>query len=313
MEEAGGNEKKVLKWARTSEVAEALKRKDLVEACLYGKSLFSIFEARKANFNPAEKGSEVEMKVLKKLNDILDSYVSVASRHIHGADCSGAEPLNDDEAMDTIDAENDTDELDAIAKEEIEEEEHDEAAKKAESEEISSHEESSAEGNKVLISLRSMLSSIQKTMTKAMNTKEEEREGFCKIIKVLTELDNTLKKNTYETHVANLNFSKFEKQLFSSQSELLDIERSKRAPSTDDNPRPTKRGGGRSGGERGGRNSGGRSRLANVDQGGRGSDNERGGRSSGGGRGGRGYPSFFNMLPDQDMSPTDPRVKREEQ
>ncbi|XP_047314521.1 uncharacterized protein LOC124918396 [Impatiens glandulifera] len=255
------NENKVLKRDRTSEVAEALKRKDFVEACLYGKALFPIFEARKANFNPFEKGSEVEVKVLKKLNDILDGYVSVASRHIHGADCSSAEPLNDDEAMDILNAEKDADELDDAlviefenlspeerrildqpiqefpneeeeerAEEEIEEEEQDEAAKKAEknqleqslqihinfesiksmvaeSEEISSPEESSIEGNKVLRSMRSLLSSIQKTMTQAMNTKEEEREGFSKIIKVLTEFDNTLKKNIYETHVANLNFS----------------------------------------------------------------------------------------------------------
>ncbi|XP_047313714.1 protein nemuri-like [Impatiens glandulifera] len=82
--------------------------------------------------------------------------------------------------------------------------------------------------------------------------------------------------------------------------------RSRRAPSTDDNPRPTKRGGGRSGNDRGGLSGGGHSRLAYVDQGGRGSGNERGGRSSGGDRGGRGYPSFFNMVLGQEMSQTDP-------
>ncbi|XP_047340019.1 keratin, type II cytoskeletal 1-like [Impatiens glandulifera] len=84
--------------------------------------------------------------------------------------------------------------------------------------------------------------------------------------------------------------------------------RSRRAPSNDDNPRPSKRGGGRSGGDRGGRSSGGgRSRLSGVDQGGRASDGDRGGRSSGSGRGGRSFPPFLNMLIGQDMSPTDPR------
>ncbi|XP_047335587.1 protein FAM98A-like [Impatiens glandulifera] len=74
--------------------------------------------------------------------------------------------------------------------------------------------------------------------------------------------------------------------------------RSRRAPSNDDNHRPTKRGGGRSGVDRGGRNSGGgRSRLSNVDQGGRASGGDCGGRLSGGSRGGRGYPPYLNMLP----------------
>ncbi|XP_047326624.1 protein nemuri-like [Impatiens glandulifera] len=73
--------------------------------------------------------------------------------------------------------------------------------------------------------------------------------------------------------------------------------RSRRATISDDNPRPTKRGGGRSGSERGGRNGGSRTRLSNADQGGCGSVVERGGRSNAGGRGGCGYPHFMNMLP----------------
>ncbi|XP_047326622.1 protein nemuri-like [Impatiens glandulifera] len=89
--------------------------------------------------------------------------------------------------------------------------------------------------------------------------------------------------------------------------------KSRQAPNSDDNPRPTKRGGGRSGSERGGRSGGGRSRLSNVDQGGRCSVAERGGRSNAGCRGGRGYPHFMNMLSGQEMSPIDPRMKREEQ
>ncbi|XP_047306238.1 protein nemuri-like [Impatiens glandulifera] len=64
--------------------------------------------------------------------------------------------------------------------------------------------------------------------------------------------------------------------------------RSKRAPTNDENPRPTKRGGGRSGVDRGGRSS----------SGGRGgkSSSDRGGRTSGGDRGGRALPSFRNLL-----------------
>ncbi|XP_047331474.1 uncharacterized protein LOC124935055 [Impatiens glandulifera] len=352
------NEKKVLKWDKTLEVAEALKRKDLVEACLYGRAFSPILEARKANFNPVEKGSEVEVKVLKMLNDIMDSYVSVATRYVHGANYSERRILdqpiqenpneeekviiqepkqaletNEEEVLEedvieeaaqapfeenvvissvvrTEEAQEKVAEPKIIrsegkpskdkvveegsssseeeqdqhasfvkprlfpdiivgnvheniniplqysgnmferfqrAEEELLEEEQNEAAKVAEkdqpeqslqihtnfepiqsmaveSQETSSNEESSAEGNKLLKSMKSVLSSLQKSMIKAMNTQEEERKGFGEIIEVLTELDNTLKKNTYETHVSNINFSKFEKNLFSRQSEMIDIE-----------------------------------------------------------------------------------------
>ncbi|XP_047339913.1 keratin, type I cytoskeletal 9-like [Impatiens glandulifera] len=187
------------------------------------------------------------------------------------------------------------------------------------------------------------------------------------------ELDNTLKKNTYETHVANLNFSKFEKQLFSRQSEMMSLERqinfdnhrevlesmelyknqlieiqgtaaereqsritqgersrrgegvstgtrSMRAPTNDENPSSTKRGGGRSGGDRGGRSSsGGHGGKSGNDRGGRSSGDDRGGRTSGSGCGGRALPPFQNLLTDEGISggdfnyPIDPRVKREEQ
>ncbi|XP_047340073.1 glycine-rich RNA-binding protein 8-like [Impatiens glandulifera] len=88
--------------------------------------------------------------------------------------------------------------------------------------------------------------------------------------------------------------------------------RSKRRPTNDENPRPTKRGGGRSGGDRGGRSSGG-------DRGGRSTNSDRGGRNGGSGRGGRGLPSFQNLLTGEGMSGEsftyliDPRVKREAQ
>ncbi|XP_047326571.1 keratin, type I cytoskeletal 10-like [Impatiens glandulifera] len=233
---------------------------------------------------------------------------------------------------------------------------------------------------------------------------KEDRKEDAECVKILKELDNTLKKNTYETHVANLNFSKFEKKLFSQQSEMMSLERqinfdnhrevlesmelyknqlieiqgslrrtygerleyadsitrkfqekenvkaaaereqsritqgepsrrgdgvstgtrSKRAPTNDENPRPTKRGGGRSGGNRGGRrSSGGRDGKSGYDQGGRASGGDRGGRSSRSGRGGRALPPFRNLLTGKEMTgeemsyegtrfPIDPQVKRED-
>ncbi|XP_047320540.1 nucleolin 1-like [Impatiens glandulifera] len=86
--------------------------------------------------------------------------------------------------------------------------------------------------------------------------------------------------------------------------------RSKRKPTGDDNDRPIKRGGGRSG-DRGGRSTSG-------DRGGRSSGGDRGGRSGGTGRGGRSLPFFRNLLTGEEMSgegfnyPIDPLIKREE-
>ncbi|XP_047320535.1 keratin, type I cytoskeletal 9-like [Impatiens glandulifera] len=100
---------------------------------------------------------------------------------------------------------------------------------------------------------------------------------------------------------------------------------SKRAPTNDENPRPTKRGGGRSGSDRGGRSSSdGRGGQSGSDRGGRTNGGDRGGRSSGSGRGVRALPPYRNLLTDQDMTnegmsyegtrfPIDPRVKSEEQ
>ncbi|XP_047335579.1 small RNA binding protein 1-like [Impatiens glandulifera] len=203
--------------------------------------------------------------------------------------------------------------------------------------------------------MKSVLSSLQKSMIKALNTQEEERKDFAEVIKVLTELDNTLKKNTETLDEFSLVKNQIveiqgclrrndgERQEFadsiarkfqakenakanaerdqphitqgesSRRSDGVSIDtRSRRAPSNDDNPRPTKRGGGRSGGDHGGRSSGGgRSRLSGVDQGGRSNGGGRGGRLSGSGCGGRSFPPFLNMLTDQDMSSTDPRLKQQ--
>ncbi|XP_047339804.1 keratin, type II cytoskeletal 1-like [Impatiens glandulifera] len=255
--------------------------------------------------------------------------------------------------------------------EEIAEEERDEAAKKAEMNQPeqslqihtnfepiqsmaaesggnSSNEGTSVGGNKMLTFMSSVLSSLQKSMIKSLNNQEEERKDFAEILKVLKELDNTLKKNTQindERHKETIEeFSLVKNQMveilgclsrndnerqefadsiarkFQAKEDAEDNAecaqprpaqgessrrndgvstdtKSRRAPSTDDNPRPTKRGGGRSGNDCGGRSGGGRGRLVNVDQGGRANGGERGGRSSGGSRGGRGYPPYLNMLP----------------
>ncbi|XP_047320528.1 keratin, type I cytoskeletal 10-like [Impatiens glandulifera] len=242
-------------------------------------------------------------------------------------------------------------------------------------------------------------------MVKILKTQKVDRKEFVECVKILKELDNILKKNMYETHVSNSNFSKFEKQINSRQSEMMSLERqitldnhreimesmelfknqmieiqgslrrsdgesleyadsiarkfqekenakagaekeqtritqgepsirgdgvstgtkSKRAPTNDENPRPTKRDGGRSGSDHGGRsNSGGRGGQSGSDRGGRTSGGDRGGRSSGSGRGVRAFPPFRNLLTGQEMTnegmsyegtrfPIDPLVKREEQ
>ncbi|XP_047314135.1 keratin, type I cytoskeletal 9-like [Impatiens glandulifera] len=103
--------------------------------------------------------------------------------------------------------------------------------------------------------------------------------------------------------------------------------KSKRMPKNDENPRPTKSGGGRSGGDRGGRsssdrggrNTGDRGGRSGSVQGGRSTGSDRGGRTGGSSRGGRGLPLFQNLLTGEGMSvegftyPIDPRVKREDQ
>ncbi|XP_047340086.1 keratin, type I cytoskeletal 10-like [Impatiens glandulifera] len=71
--------------------------------------------------------------------------------------------------------------------------------------------------------------------------------------------------------------------------------KSKRMPTNDENSRPTKGGGGRSGGDRGGRSS-------SSDRGGRSTGSDRGGQTDGSGRGGRGLPPFQNPLTGEGMS-----------
>ncbi|XP_047320539.1 uncharacterized protein LOC124924563 [Impatiens glandulifera] len=166
-----------------------------------------------------------------------------------------------------------------------------------------------------------VLSSLKNSMIKALNTQEEERKEFAEVIKVLTEYDNTLKKNTKFQAKENAKADADRDQPRITQGEssrrsdgVSTGTRSRRAPSNDENPRTTKRGRGRSGGDRGGRISGGGlGRQSGFDQRGHASDGDRGDRPSGSGRGGRSLPPFLNMLTGQDMSPADPRVKGGEQ
>ncbi|XP_047309822.1 VID27-like protein [Impatiens glandulifera] len=98
------NEKRILKWAKTSEVYEALKRKDLVEANLRGRALFPILQSRRAKFNLIERGAEAEAKALKRLDEIMEDYISVVTWYVDGASCSGDSPFgsasDEDERMD---------------------------------------------------------------------------------------------------------------------------------------------------------------------------------------------------------------------
>ncbi|XP_047329608.1 keratin, type II cytoskeletal 1-like [Impatiens glandulifera] len=219
----------------------------------------------------------------------------------------------------------------------------------AESQENSSNEESSVDGIKLLKSMTFVLSSLQKNVVsmgsniiKALNTQKEERKEFVDFVNVLNKLDNTLKKNTRQSEMMDIerhvNDDRHRETMEELENAKADAEkeqpritqgepsrkgdgvstgtRSKRAPINDENPTPTKRGGGRSGGNRGGRSSGGgRGRQSGIDQRGRASGGDHGGRSSGSGHGGRILPPFQNLLTGQDivdegMSPTNPQVKK---
>ncbi|XP_047331588.1 keratin, type II cytoskeletal 1-like [Impatiens glandulifera] len=102
----------------------------------------------------------------------------------------------------------------------------------AESQDNSSNERSSTDVTKLLKSMTSLLTSLQKNvvtlgsnMAKILKTQKEDRKDFAEHVKILNELDNTLKKNTHETHISNSNFSRFEKQFFSHESEMMSLER----------------------------------------------------------------------------------------
>ncbi|XP_047320388.1 keratin, type I cytoskeletal 9-like [Impatiens glandulifera] len=221
----------------------------------------------------------------------------------------------------------------------------------AESQDNSSNEGSFADGTKLLKSMTSLLSSLQTNVmamgshvVNILKTQKEDIKEVAECVKILKELDNTLKKNTLRrTEGERLEYADFIARKFQEKENVKAASereqncitqgepsrrgdgvsigtRSKRAPTNDENPRLTKRGGGRSGGDRGGRSSNsGRGGQSGGDRGGRSSGSDRGGRSSGSGRGGRTLPPFQNLLTGEGVSgggfnyPIDPRVKREEQ
>ncbi|XP_047309953.1 keratin, type I cytoskeletal 9-like [Impatiens glandulifera] len=252
----------------------------------------------------------------------------------------------------------------------------------ADSQDNSSNEGSSTDGTKLLKSMTSLLTSLQtnvitmrSNMLKILKTQKEDIKEFAECVKILKELDNTLKKNTRQSKMMSLerqinldnhrevmeSMELFKNQMIEIQGSLRRSDgermeyadsiarkfqekenakaaaekekicitqgepsrrgdsvstgtRSKCAPTNDENSRPTKRGGGRSGGDRGGQSSsGGRGGRSGSDRGSRTSGGDRGGRSSGSGHGGRALPPFKNLLTGEGISgggftyPIDPR------
>ncbi|XP_047306247.1 polyribonucleotide nucleotidyltransferase-like [Impatiens glandulifera] len=174
----------------------------------------------------------------------------------------------------------------------------------------------------LLTSLRKNMATLGSNMIKILKTQKEDKKDFAEHVKILNELNKTQKKNTYETHnqlveiqgsmrrtdakrleYADSTARKFlaqenakpgaeKKETHITQGEpsrrsdgVSTDTRSKRLSIGDENPRPTKRGGGRSSGRDRGRRSG-------SDRGGRTSGGDRGRRSGGSGRGGRALPPF---------------------
>ncbi|XP_047335144.1 keratin, type I cytoskeletal 10-like [Impatiens glandulifera] len=200
-----------------------------------------------------------------------------------------------------------------------------------ESQDNSSNKGSSADGIKLLKSMTSLLTSLQKNvvtlgsnMEKILKIQKEDRKDFVEHVKILNELDKTLKKNTYETHGSMRRTAAERLKYADSIARKFQAEENVKAGAEKELTRIIQ-GGGRSGGDRGGRRSiGGRGGRPGSDQGGRSSGGNRGGRSDGAARGGRALSPFRNLLIGQEMMgegmsyegtrfPIDPRVKMEEQ
>ncbi|XP_047331542.1 probable receptor-like protein kinase At5g39030 [Impatiens glandulifera] len=77
-----------LKWAKTTSVHEALKRRELFVANAMGRSLFPLFEARKANFNSLVRDVNLEKKGLKLLDLLIEAYCSTVLQYVHGTGSS---------------------------------------------------------------------------------------------------------------------------------------------------------------------------------------------------------------------------------
>ncbi|XP_047331508.1 nucleolin 1-like [Impatiens glandulifera] len=362
------------------EVSEATCIVDLMmnQAKATATEKIEIFDtwARRDNFNPLEKSAKAEEKALKRLDEIMEDYISVVARYVHGENCSGASPFesssDEDEIMNLSDDCNVEEDEQAFAlliemgnfsaeekrlmaqpvmeksvepiqtnpsieeervqepvqalvaqeKEVIEEpaqalisreeevlkslvleieasqekeaeslpfpsinaaniheniinpfhdlgklseivhkvcedveEEEEKSESKLEkdepeqsmqvhtnispihttlaySQEISSNEGSSAEGSKLMKSMTALIATLQKNvakmgsnMVKIMKTQKEDKKEFDDLLKTHKEMELTLKRNTYEVHMVNKTYSKFEKNLFKRKSDLHDIER----------------------------------------------------------------------------------------
>ncbi|XP_047331425.1 keratin, type I cytoskeletal 10-like [Impatiens glandulifera] len=103
----------------------------------------------------------------------------------------------------------------------------------ANSHEISSNEGSSAsDGTKLMKSMKALMATLQKNMAvmesnmvKIMKTQKSNKKKFADLLKTHNEMEQTLKKNTYEVHIVNKSYTKFEKNFFKWKSEFLDCER----------------------------------------------------------------------------------------
>ncbi|XP_047340015.1 keratin, type II cytoskeletal 1-like [Impatiens glandulifera] len=166
----------------------------------------------------------------------------------------------------------------------------------------SSNEGSSTDGTKLLKSMTSLLTSLQKNViTLGSNMLVEIQESMRRTDAERLEYADSIARKFQAKENAKVDAEKERTRITQGEPSRRGYDvstgtRSKRSPTNDENPRPTKRGGGRSGGDRGGRSSsGGRGGRPGSDRGGR-SGGDRGGRSDGAARGGRALPPFRNLL-----------------
>ncbi|XP_047312616.1 keratin, type I cytoskeletal 9-like [Impatiens glandulifera] len=66
---------------------------------------------------------------------------------------------------------------------------------------------------------------MESNMMKIMKNQTSNKKEFADLLKTHNEMEQTLKKNTYEVRIVNKSYSKFEKNFFKRQSELLDCKK----------------------------------------------------------------------------------------
>ncbi|XP_047331424.1 keratin, type I cytoskeletal 9-like [Impatiens glandulifera] len=301
-------EKRILKWAKTLEVYEALKIKELVETNLRGRTLFPILQARKAKFNPLERNADVEEKALKRLDEIMQDYISIILKYVHEVDCSGnplgnpsdedepmqlsddcekiveqvqPDPIIEEEVLESLVLESEAslekeaeashpikarsegkpskdgtsdqihkvceyilgDKEERKSKSDLEKDEPEQSlhinthfshirTAPADSQEMSSNEGTSTGGAKLMKSMTAMMGTLQKivvemqsNMVKIMKTQKSNKKEFASLLKTHNEMELAMKRNTYEINILNKTYTKFEKNFFKWQTDLLDCER----------------------------------------------------------------------------------------